>query len=572
MKSALNPIIRSRRHILLPWILIFTNVAGGWALRAQAPTNAPATPPPGKTGEEGTRKALRQKLDERFNPPFTNSSDVFQRFDKWPVPPPHTGSVMVSTQSTPLSTGHPALTAAARNKTLYSFRAEGTELKTALAMFARANKLNIVPDQDVTGMVTLDVFDLPLERLMQALLEAHDVSWTEEDGLIRVRNAQTRRYVVDYLRLTRSGKGSSAVTLSSASSGTGGGASGGGGAAGGGGGGGAGGGGGGAGASGSQMNLNLDNTVEFWKELQEQLNKMVTPSGRESLAINPTAGLIQVTDRPSALKRIEGFLSQMSTSVVRQVDIEAKLYDVTLNNQFQFGIDWQKVALGGAGTLTTIASPFGDPSQLDLSRPSFLSPGGGFGDKQSSLTMLYNNNTVKAVLSALQEQGEVTVLSQPRLRTLNNQTAIMKVGTDQPFFTRNTQIISSGGGLSESSGDQLSIITVGTVLAVTPQISVDDWITLDITPAITSFVEEKKSPSGDSSAPVLDIKQFSTIVRLRDGQTIVLGGLIQNSNSRSTRKIPLLGDIPGLGWLFQSKFKANQKKELVIFLTPTIVR
>jgi type II secretory pathway component GspD/PulD (secretin) len=158
------------------------------------------------------------------------------------------------------------------------------------------------------------------------------------------------------------------------------------------------------------------------------------------------------------------------------------------------------------------------------------------------------------------------------LRTLNNQTAIMKVGTDQPFFTRQSQIISSAGGLSESSGDQVSIITIGTVLAVTPQIAADDWITLDITPAITSFVEEKQSPTGESSAPVLDIKQSSTIVRLLDGQTIVMGGLIQNSSSRSRRKIPILGDIPGLGFLFEGRFNASQKKELVIFLTPTIVR
>jgi MSHA type pilus biogenesis protein MshL len=430
--------------------------------------------------------------------------------------------------------------------------------------------------------VTLDVVDLPLERLMQALLEAHDLAWSEEEGLIRVRVAQTRSYTVNYLRMTRSGKGSSAVTLSSSSStggsggGSGGGGAGGGGGGGGAGGGGAGGSGGGSGNSGSSMNLNLDNPVEFWKELEEQLAKLVTAVGRESLAINKTAGLIQVTDRPSAHKRIEGFLAQMGIAVARQVDLEAKLYDVTLNNQSQFGVDWQKIAFISGGELTGIGSPFGNPSQLDLARnalrPSYLNPGGGAAVHRPSYTMIYESDSVKAVLNALQEQGEVNVISQPRLRTLNNQTAIMKVGTDQPFFTRQTQIVSGNGAFSESSGDNVSIITVGTVLAITPQIAADGWITLDITPAITSFVEEKQSPSGDSSAPVLDIKQSSTIVRMRDGETIVMGGLIQNGSSKAQRKIPLLGDIPGLGKLFQGNFSATQKKELVVFLTPTIVR
>src|SRR5204862_356081 len=132
--------------------------------------------------------------------------------------------------------------------TLYSFHAENLEMKSALAIFARANNLNIVPDLDVTGAVTLDVRGLPLERLMQALLEAHDLGWTEEGGLIRVRTTSTRNFVIDYLRMTREGQGSSLVTLSSSST-TGGGSGGGtgGGTGGGGGGGGGGGAGGGAG-------------------------------------------------------------------------------------------------------------------------------------------------------------------------------------------------------------------------------------------------------------------------------------------------------------------------------------
>jgi MSHA type pilus biogenesis protein MshL len=502
------------------------------------------------------------------------------RFEAWPLPPPRATNALVRPGGEAPDKAAPGT--AAGEKRLYEFQADNIELKAALALFARANNLNIVPDQDATGVVTLNVRNLSLERMMQAMLEANDLSWTEEDGLIRVRTVQSRDFTVDYLRLVRNGQGSSAVTLSSSSitsgGGSGGGSQGGGGQGGGGGAGGGGGGAGGGGAAGgvggqtgSQMNLKLDNAVEFWKELEEQLAKLLTARGKDTIAINRTAGIIQVTDRPSALKRVEDYLKQLSGSVSRQVDIEAKLYDVTLGDQFQFGINWARVATVGGGQFGALASPLGTPLDLTTVTPA-ASPGGGFDAKQSSITMLFSNRTSAAVLEALQEQGEVNVISQPRLRAMNNQTAIMKVGTDRPFFTQQTQTTASAAAQTTQSGDLVSIITIGTVLAVTPQIGGDGWITLDITPAITSFVEERKSPSGLSSAPVLDIKQSSTIVRLRDGETIVMGGLIQNSSAKSVRKVPLLGDIPWLGKLFQGRIEAKQKKELVIFLTPTLVQ
>ena len=446
-----------------------------------------------------------------------------------------------------------------------------------------------MPDNDVAGTVTLDVRDLPLQEMMRAFLEANDLSWSEERGLIRVRTVQSRNFVVDYLRLIRNGTGSSAITLSSSGIQTGGGSGGGGstgdggsgGGVGGGGGGGAGGGGGIGGQTSSQMNLKLENDVKFWEELEVQIGKLITERGRPALAINKTAGLIQVTDRPSALKRVEDYLNQLTGAVSRQVDIEAKLYDVTLSDQFQFGINWTKIAVVGGGLFGAGAIPLGSSASSFVpgTRPDIVpnltpdnSPGGGFNSKQSAISLGFGNNRAQAVLQALQEQGEVSVISQPRLRALNNQTAIMKVGTDRPFFTQQTQTTFIGGGTgTQQSGDTLSVITVGTVLAVTPQVGADGWITLDITPAITSFVDEIKSPSGQSSAPILDIKQSSTIVRLRDGETIVMGGLIQNSSARSIRKIPLLGDIPLLGKLFQGRAQAKQKKELVIFLTPHVV-
>jgi MSHA type pilus biogenesis protein MshL len=476
------------------------------------------------------------------------------------------------------SSAVPVIERHAKGKILYSFRATDLDLKAALALFARANGLNIVPDPDVTGQITLDVRDLPLEQIMIALLDAHDFAWTEEKGLIRVRAYETRLFTIDYLRLTRKGTGqSSAMLASNSGSGSGAGGTGGGGmgGAGGGGGGGGGMGGGGMGGGGmggaggagggnaSAVNLSQDNSVEFWKELKEELTKILTQKGKDSLAINMTAGIIQVTDRPAALRRLGEYIDSLQGNVQRQVDIEAKLYDVTLNDQFQFGINWARVASDAGNAALFSGSPMIAGS----------SAAGGYSLKESAFTFLFTNKNTRVLLEALQVQGEVRVISKPRVRTLNNQTALIKVGTEQPFFSHSTTYLPgvSGTGTTTLDQDVVTTITVGTILAITPQVSSNNWITLDVSPVLTSLTGTAETRSG-TTAPILDIKQASTLVRVQDGNTVVMGGLIQDEHAKVVRKIPLLADIPVFGKLFQGKVDIKAKKELVMFITPTIIQ
>ncbi|MGE3313188.1 MAG: type II secretion system protein GspD [Limisphaerales bacterium] len=454
-----------------------------------------------------------------------------------PVPSPG-----VAVRITPSPT--PDIATQIQGRKLYSFHAVDLELKAALALFARANGLNIVPDHDVTGQVTLDVQDLPLERLMQALLEAHDYSWSSEDGLIRVRAKESREFWIDYLRLSRKGMGSSSATLASGMSG-----------------GGGGGGGGGGSSGGSSVNLTADNAVNFWVELKEELVRLLTPAGRDSIAINMTAGVLQISDRPSALKRVTRYLENLSGSVARQVEIQARIFDVTLKDQFQFGIDWGHAAeaFGGVATMggsTIVTAPIGGATIRD-----------------SAFSFLFKNENTQVLLEALEEQGEVNVVSQPRIRVINNQTAMIKVGTETPFFTSRTTTIpgTTAGTTTQLQEDAVQTITIGTILAITPQISSNDWVTLDVAPVLTSLVETRTSPSEATTAPVLDIKQASTLVRVRSGTTVVLGGLMQDEHGKTTKKIPVIGDIPLLGYLFRGTVDYTAKKELVISITPTIV-
>ena len=493
--------------------------------------------------------------------------------------------------------------APAAERRLFSFQAVDLDLKAALALFAKANNLNIVPDREVTGLVTVDLHELPLQQVMRAMLEAYDYWWVEEDGLIRVRATQTRQFSINYLRLVRKGTGQTSATLSSGSGASGGGGSGGGGggggSSGGGGGGASGGGGGGAsggggGASGggstsSSVSLTADNPVDFWTELKTELGKVLTDAGRTSMAVNMTAGMLMITDRPGALKRAEMYLKNLERTVVRQVEIEARLYSVTLNDQFQFGVDWNQAIkmYGNTMSIGSLPAALNQPI-AGTSLPSTAIPGpggstignlpnsikgtGGAGVNDSAVNLSFNNANTAVLVRALQEQGSVKVISKPRVRTLNNQTALIKVGTEKPYFRRASTTVNNGSaGSISTQGDEVTFVTIGTILSLTPQVSEEGWITLDVSPVLSSLIGDVRSPSGETVAPQLDIKQVSTIVRVRDGSTVVIGGLIQNEEGKVNRKIPFFGDIPLLGRLFQGQFDSKNRNELVIFITPRVV-
>jgi MSHA type pilus biogenesis protein MshL len=509
--------------------------------------------------------------------------------------PPPQASVVIQPAPTPVSEEE------TKDKTVYSFQATDLDIRSALATFAKANNLNIVPDNDVTGTVTLDVRDLPLNLMMRAILEASDCSWQQQGGLIRVHATETRIFSIDYLRLSRAGIGRNSATLGSGTTGgmgggsmgggLGGSLSGGGGALGGGGGTGGNSGGGSYGTGSSSVNVVADNTTDFWKELVDELGFMLTPSGKTSLSINKTAGIIQVTDRPSALRRMEAYLTNVRNSVHRQVDIEARLYNVTLNNQFQFGIDWVHIAAAYGGSLgyggATLPVANGGGQLLD-SAVGGINRFGSVGTAGSAnpSTLVFRNFNTAAAINALEEQGQVQVISTPRLRTLNNQTALIKVGEEVPFFNNATSFLPGVSGQTTVQQSIVTSITVGTILSITPQISSDDWVSLDISPVLTSLKAVVNQPSaggtnginintssgGGTTAPDLDTKQASTIVRVRDGTTVVIGGLIQTQKAKNQTKIPFIGDIPLIGKLFTGTYTFDQKTELVIFVTPHIVK
>ncbi|MEZ5276758.1 MAG: secretin N-terminal domain-containing protein [Opitutaceae bacterium] len=422
---------------------------------------------------------------------------------------------------------------------LFSFRAENAPIKQALSLFARANKLNIVADLDILGEVTVEFQDLPLDYAMRALLDANGYYFVKDGPLIRVRKTETRLFQIDYINATRAGEGSNAVQISS-----GGGASS----------GGSGGGGGGSGQEqGSTMTVTNTSNVDFWKDLAGQLATMLSEDAK--LTVNSLSGTITVTDSHQNIGRVAQFLESVGNSVVKQVDLEVQIYEVAFTDTFQLGIDWSRVGNPTIGTGLIVRNPLygGDPS----------APG---------VTIGYDfSNGISAVLEALSEQGDITVVSKPRLRTLNNQPAVVRVGQDLPVFV--TEVIQSPGTPPViTQSETIQVVTVGTVLSITPQISDEGLITLDITPAVSRLVRIIQSASGNTDAPVIDIRQASSLVRVRDGDTVVMGGLVQDGETTTTRKIPILGDIPLLGKAFSGEYKSTERSELIFFVTPRIIK
>jgi MSHA type pilus biogenesis protein MshL len=276
---------------------------------------------------------------------------------------------------------------------------------------------------------------------------------------------------------------------------------------------------------------------------------------------------------------VEHYLSATEDSVNRQVDIETKIYDVTLNNSFQFGIDWNHVAEAYAGSLgfgtATLPTAIGSGSSLGNSAlgginnsPSAAASGGSAGAPAS---LVFNNLNTSAAINALQTQGSVEVVAAPRIRTLNNQTAVVKVGQELPFFSSSSINSQSAGGNQLTTSDTITTVTIGTILSITPQISQDGWVAMDISPVLTSLVQVDTSPDKTATSPQLTDKQASTLVRVRDGTTVMLGGLIQTETDASANKVPVLGSIPVLGQLFTGTYHNKTKNELVILVTPHIV-
>jgi MSHA biogenesis protein MshL len=263
------------------------------------------------------------------------------------------------------------------------------------------------------------------------------------------------------------------------------------------------------------------------------------------------------------------FLRETRQRTQRQVLLEARIVEVTLGNDSQMGVDWRG-----------LNSSSGNPSN------SFFQTGGvsnsNVGAAQGLLQIVAQQGRVQATLSALARDNRLKVLSAPRLSTLNNQKAILRVVTEQAYALPSSQITpgTAAGGAVATGQVNPMIVPVGIILDILPEIGDDGYITLSVNPSISDVASEKafsvpgadlRSPQSTVTLPVVNRRDMDAVVRIKSGETLVLAGMIMNKESTDNTGVPWLRNVPLIGALFAKNQKSLVRTELAIFITPTLM-
>ena len=419
---------------------------------------------------------------------------------------------------------------------------------------------NMVVHPKVSGDISLELNDVSIEEVMQVVREVYGYPWKRRDNLFQVMPGGIRSEVfqLDYLSLKRHGISEIQVVSGEVRS---------------------------AGESSTGNNSNDGNNnssnsnsssnggtigaqirteteSDFWTELQDTLKVLIGNGDGRSVVVTPQAGIVVARAMPEEIEIVREYLRRAELIMRRQVVLEAKILEVQLSEGYQAGVDW-----------TAFTTPRGNTLNFGVSGSPTTSPngiGGAFG-------AVFESGDFSGAIELLETQGSVQVLSSPRISTVNNQKAVIKVGQDEFFVTEvsNTTTTSSGG-TTNSPEVQLTPFFSGIALDVTPQISEDDEIILHIHPSI-SEVEDQSKPIavGDQlfqlPLALSTIRETDSVVYAHSGQVVVLGGLMQNKSVDSNSGAPGLARTPILGHLFSQQRNQTVKSELVILLRPIIM-
>lgn len=311
----------------------------------------------------------------------------------------------------------------------------------------------------------------------------------------------------------------------------------------------------------SGTNIYTENESDYWTELQTTLQQLIGSTDGRTVIVSPQAGLITVRALPNEIKAIESFIKQSEEHLRRQVIIEAKILEVTLNDDYQQGISWTALADSGSINFSTAGNITGNAISTAI--------GGG-------ANLSITDSDISGLINLLSTQGQVQVLSSPRVTATNNQKAVIKVGEDEYFVTDVSSTTITGNATTVTPEIDLTPFFSGIALDVTPQIDDKGEVILHVHPSVTVTSEQQKSISFDQEEIILPlaqsrVRESDTIVKAKSGELIILGGLIESSKTDIASKTPFLGDIPYLGELFTNRSEAMVKKELIILLKPTVI-
>ena len=470
------------------------------------------------------------------------------------------------------------------NKTLetkFDLAVNNTPAKHVFMAIVSGTRYSVLVHPDVSGSISLTLKDVTVFDALEAIREMYGYDYKVEGPRIYIQplTLQTRLFQVSYLTGQREGKsslrvasgsvGDSAIGTSGTGTATGG--------------------------SRDSAKVTMSSNTDFWDELSKALKAIVGEEKGRSVVISPMSGVIVIRAMPDELKNVSAYLKASQISIERQVILEAKIVEVQLNDSFQSGVNWaafrnganshlsvgqgsggSSLAAGGATASALTNSVLGSTPGSNLAPVASTSlPTGAIAGTLFGLA--FQSSNFAALLNFLESQGNVHVLSSPRIATLNNQKAVLKVGTDEFFVTEvsgGTQATTTVAGTAPTV--KVQPFFSGIALDVTPRIDENNEIILHVHPSVSTVSTVNKTidlGSNGTSANIYNlplasssVSETDSIVRARDGQIVAIGGLMRQAEVTDESGLPMLPKS-----IFGQTSRRTEKRELIILLKPTVV-
>jgi MSHA biogenesis protein MshL len=451
----------------------------------------------------------------------------------------------------------------------YDINAQKVDAGAFFSSIVKGTPYSVAIHADVTGTISLNLKQVALLDVFDLVAELYGYEIQRKQNIFRIYPAgmRTETFAINYLLMTRDGSTKTSITSGGVSQGSGSNSN-----------------------SNSSQNTSSDNSsssnntsssssngnsngtnistrteTNFWAELLATLESMLGDGDGKRVMVTPQAGLVTVRAMPKEIRVIKAFLDVSEEIIQRQVILEARIIEVVLDDAYQQGINWGEILANSGSTdfqFSNTPSTIGNSISAALGNVTSLS---------------FINKDFSGVLSLLSTQGNVQVLSSPRVTAINNQKAVIKVGNDEYFVTDvSSQSTISSSTTSVVPNIELTPFFSGIALDVTPQIDADGMVLLHVHPSVIETQEQEKVVTLNQEQFILplaqsNIRESDTVIRAKSGEIVVIGGLMESITSVAESKIPLIGDIPILGNLFTNKRNSEIKKELVILIKPTVV-
>ncbi|MDM8568905.1 pilus (MSHA type) biogenesis protein MshL [Thiotrichales bacterium HSG1] len=434
-----------------------------------------------------------------------------------------------------------------------------------LFVLARDANMNVDIHPSIKGNITLNAINQTIPQILKRIAKQVDLRYQILDDLITISPdlPYMHLYKIDYVNMSRDTKSEVKIStqiisnMSQVGKGSGGGGSG-------------------ESSSSSEDNNSLttitnESNNRFWDTLGKSINTIlagyeseeVDDKVKNKVTVNPEVGLITVYANHKQHKEIQNFLDQVITNAHRQVLIEATIAEVQLTNNYQAGVNWQRIA----GNFTY--------------NQSFL--GGDLGNAPFYSIEYKNSNSkfgnISSTVRLLEEFGSVKVLSSPKIMALNNQTALLKVVDNIVYFTTRIEVTETETRTRENYTTNIHTVPVGLVMAITPQISIGNTVILNVRPTISGIIKYKLDPNPVlalagtiNEIPEIQTREMESILKIENGNIAIIGGLMQDTTDQNRRGVPFLSQLPWVGDLFSYRNDSYKKTELVIFIRPTVIK